>query len=227
MLKGKRRLSSRVMAMFLAVLMVLQNIPVTAYADTIFSDEVSLQDALAYTVTFQDAAGNTVDTVTVSEGEAVTEQSVPAAPAREGYQFSSWLNGDSPVEFPFTPTGDATLTAGYDKTWTVTWTVDGETVSAGEYRENTAIGKLPLAPEKKNASFLGWFNGENQVTEATEINGDMTAAARYADDLMVQFKLDDESEDYAEKRFVAAGAAVGALPEAPFKSGYRFVGWVS
>ena len=59
-----------------------------------------------YTVTFKDADGKVIKTEKVAEGKSAT---APAAPAREGYEFTGW-----DVEFTKV-TSDMTVTAQYKK----------------------------------------------------------------------------------------------------------------
>lgn len=96
-----------------------------------------------YTVRFDTAGGSSVPEQAIDHGQKVTE---PAAPTREGYEFTGWLLDGQPYDFSTPVTGNITLDAAWrqiaslDELAGVTVTVDGTPVEGfdptgdGEYR---------------------------------------------------------------------------------------------
>ena len=215
--------NKRVFAWVLALAMLFQVLPVSAIADTIWSQP--LRAASTYTATFMDGE-DVVDVLQVAAGSAITE--APTAPEKDDGQFVAWLLNGEQVTFPYTPTGDVTLYSSYNTAYLVRFIIvngDEVTVVASDYfAANELIGGLlPADPDRTGADFAGWFDGSTQITADTRVTAPITAYARFTNDVVVTFVV--EGTDYAEERFVGAGSPLGALPENPFKSGYRFVGW--
>ena len=67
-------------------------------------------------------------------------------------------------------------------TFEVTFTADGETVTTITVTAGEAIGsKLPAGPTKPGWNFVGWFDGETEITASTVPTGAITAQARYVE----------------------------------------------
>lgn len=117
--------------------------PITGDITLVAGWEESEEPApVLHAVTFDDGTGSTV-TVNVQDGETVQE---PAAPERDGYEFTGWLLDGQPYDFSTPVTGNITLDAAWrqiaslDELAGVTVTVDGTPVEGfdptgdGEYR---------------------------------------------------------------------------------------------
>ena len=112
--------SKRLIAIVLSVVLLLQAMPWSAIAES--GDTGLLRGSETYTVTFV-ADDVEVEQLLVTAGDALQEANLPTAPEKEDGRFIGWYIGDAtePVSFPYTPTGDVTLTAKYQSAYLVTF----------------------------------------------------------------------------------------------------------
>ena len=93
------------------------------------------------------------------------------------------------VKYKFNPEGSDPLTDGtgalLGRYYDVAFVSEGDTVAEQEVLEGNTIA-APEAPVKaadstmvESYAFLGWFNGEEQLTEQTTVSGDVTYTASY------------------------------------------------
>ena len=102
-----------------------------------------------YTVTFDTAGGTAIDSITVAHGGTV---SAPSDPSKEGYGFAGWN-----VEFPYTVTGDTTITASWNiNKYTITFNTDGGTAIEPITQEYGTTVTAPPNPTKDEYIFDGW-----------------------------------------------------------------------
>ena len=102
----------RAAALILAVLMIIQILPVQA--DT-YSDwyQVDTQDPAVYhTVRFV-VDGEEISAVSVADGSSLTE--LPEGPEKSGYRFIGWFALDLAVTLDTVITADMTVEAAYEK----------------------------------------------------------------------------------------------------------------
>ena len=147
------------------------------------------------TITYAAEAGGTVS----SENETVDVNADPivvngsTATADDGYQFTGWtLNGSVvSTDETFTPSlnaesEDTTYTAEFSPLfYTVTFVVEDESgqetivSQIKDKAEGTTIGVLPEKPFRSGYYFVKWVDKAtgNEVTEETEVIGNMTVAA--------------------------------------------------
>jgi hypothetical protein len=118
-----------------------------------------------YTVTFVDWDGKVLNTQTVEHGANAT---APAAPVREGYNFTGWDKAFTNV------TSDLTVTATYTiKTYTVTFVDWDGTELDAQTVEHGAGAIAPADPTRVAYIFTGWDTAFASVT------GDLTVTAQY------------------------------------------------
>ena len=90
--------------------------------------------------------------------------------------------------------------------------------------KNQAIGDhLPQPPQIDGATFLGWFDGEEEITSETVVMRDISATAKWAEKFYdVIFNVLGEPTRIK----VVENTAIGAqFPEVPTREGFTFVGW--
>ena len=69
-----------------------------------------------------------------------------------------------------------------DKTYTVTFVVDGAETATQQIKEGEKAVK-PIDPEKTNYVFVGWYNGETEWNfETMKVNGSVTLTAKWRDE---------------------------------------------
>lgn len=160
--------------------------PITGDITLVAGWEESEEPApVLHAVTFDDGTGSTV-TVNVQDGETVQE---PAAPERDGYEFTGWLLDGQPYDFTTPITGNIVLDAAWeqntpiDELAGVTATVDGKPVEGfdpakdGEYRIDEGA-KVEL-----NGVPGGWTVIRQETEDGymfTLTNGERTVAYTFA-----------------------------------------------
>ena len=130
---------------------------------------------IKYTVIFQ-----TMDKKTVKEGgvdvikDVATEIGkkadyvyndtlvAPADPVKEGYVFDNWGVETLPTKV----TADATYTAVWREIHAITWYVEGVKIATGTSEQAATYAK-PADPVKDSFRFLGWFDDDGKVCDAT------------------------------------------------------------
>ena len=92
-----------------------------------------------------------------------TDIEVPQAPAKEGYEFEGWFEGDSDTPFDFeNPPLDrnVTLTARYAKVFKVTYNFnDGSEAQTETYKVGEDV--TLMAPTRAGYVFGGWYEKED------------------------------------------------------------------
>ncbi len=166
-----------------------------------------------YTISFIDADGTALASITQDYGTPVT---APEKPTKTGYTFLGW-----DTEIPTTmPAGDLTIRATWKiNQYTITFDTDGGTPIASVTLDYGAAVTAPADPTKTGYTFAGW----DTAIPATMPAKSMVIKARWTvNRYTITFDTDGGStiapitKDY--------GAAVTA-PKAPTKTGYTFQGW--
>lgn len=158
---------------------------------------------------------------------ATLGESLPV-PTRAGYTFLGWYNGDTKADDDTTYSESATLTAGWEQKVTVTFDPN-----EGEVTETTrlidkgaAIGELPV-PTRSEYAFLGWFDGDTQVTTESTFTANVTLIAKWESaptHTVITVKYaDGVTSD--ETIVLDVGTAIGSQLPTPTRDGYRLNGW--
>ena len=122
---------------FIAVLAVMVVLALTLGVTVACKDKT-------VTVTFKNGE-TTVSTVEVTEGAALTQEQIPAAPtAPQGKVFSGWYVGETKVEAGYKPTADVTAEAKYTDALTPN-DITGMGTQASPYVIYTAKGLATFA----------------------------------------------------------------------------------
>ena len=260
----KKSLSGKVLAVFVALVMVVSMCPMPGFAKAVAADtdaEGALLEATDLPGT-DNAEGVEGDSEPASGGGVVfitpgEDPDVPGGttqlgvlegvvdityedPDRPGLDVSSGdvailddpEGPDLPVITPLTPEDISGLLGAGDNegdgnrgpddpqplTSTVTFTADGEVVDTFGVADGVAIGdSLPAGPDKPGYRFVGWFEGDQEITAETVVYQAINAEARYVQIFTVQFygrNADPVDEPY--KSFtVDAGEALGDQCPAP------------
>lgn len=122
------------------------------------------------------------DTIKTRNGKEIT---LPT-PSKNGNRFVEWKKGDSTYEAgsTYTVDGDATFTAVWQETVTVSFDPAGGTMD--EAKKSVTIDKgatvpsdnLGAVPDYAGHDFQGWYLGENKYSN-TEITEDTTLTAHW------------------------------------------------
>ena len=158
--------------------------PITGDITLVAGWEESEEPApVLHTVTFDDGTGNTV-TVNVQEGETVQE---PAAPERDGYEFTGWLLNGEPYDFSTPVTGDITLVAGWEQaeepdpatTFTVSFRTNGGTTVEQQTITEGGTAAKPADPTREGYEFTGWLLDGQPYDFSTPVTGNITLDAAW------------------------------------------------
>jgi|GEM_PF-2355437 len=192
-----------------------------------------------YTVTF-DKNGGTTDasptTKTVTHGGNVG--SLPTAPTKTGYTFTSWNTKADGTGNAFTAaiaiTADITVYAQWTiNTYTVTFDKNGGTTEASPTSKTATygsnVGSLPTEPTRAGYTFNGWNTNNvgtgTTFTASTSVTADITVYAQWTlNSYTVTFNSNGGS--IVADQTVAYNSTV-TEPTAPTREGYTFGGWYS
>ncbi|MBR3553284.1 MAG: InlB B-repeat-containing protein [Clostridia bacterium] len=194
------------------------------------------------TVNKSPGEGGTV-TVSSTEPRVGTTVVLAAAPA-SGYNFLGWYKGSTKVSselgYVFTPTGDVTLTAKFEKATSGQYTVsvraegNGTVSGGGSYAAGSTA--TVTARSGSGARFEGWYEGSTRVsTSATyqfTVNGSRTLTAKFSGNGTV---VRPDQNNVTVVASPAEGGTVSGGGNVPVgdsvnviatpNSGWHFVGW--
>lgn len=151
--------------------------------------------------------------------------SLPTEPVKEGYNFIGWsIDGTNKVDvLGLDITEDTTFVALWDKYYTVTFEVDGQTsIQIIKESEDFALN-IPVNPTIEGAEFKGWsVNGSIVDPSSYTITEDTTFVAVFDEIHTVYFIVDNVQSEPIE---VVGNTKLSSIPEEPTKEGYSFDGW--
>ena len=107
--------------------------------------------------------GETIPSIVSAPGRDITP---PTAPEKEGMKFVGWFlnNEGEAVSLPnIMPAQNRVYYARYVAVYTISFVVEGETIPSITGEAGMAITP-PIAPEKKDMIFLGWFLNNTGVS---------------------------------------------------------------
>ncbi len=139
----------------------------------------------SYTIMFDSAGGTNVTPIKQNYNTLVTK---PSDPTNYGYTFSGWYTNaygiGTPVSFPFTLTGNATLYARWTAgQYTLSFNTDGGSSVASVSGNYAYFISSIEAPTKAGYQFDGWYTGTdgtgNKVSFPYQIAGNATIYAKW------------------------------------------------
>lgn len=139
------------------------------------TDKVSkIQDT--YTVTFKDGDGNTLDTVTVNDGDAAPAYSGATPTKTSTAQYSYTFNNTWTPALEGTITSNTTFTANFDqtaRTYTITYNMQGHGTAPTDTSYTYGAEKSLPTPVADGYTFDGWYKTYNSETEtySDEVTG--------------------------------------------------------
>ena len=158
--------------------------PITGDITLVAGWEESEEPApVLHAVTFDDGTGSTA-TANVQDGETVQE---PAAPERDGYEFTGWLLNGEPYDFSTPVTGDITLVAGWEQaeepdpatTFTVSFRTNGGTTVEQQTITEGGTAAKPADPTREGYEFTGWLLDGQPYDFSTPVTGNITLDAAW------------------------------------------------
>ena len=204
--------------------------------------EAQWEELYTLTVVYDD--GTTADAeYSYVEGAEMTD--VPTAdPVKDGYNFLGWLYSYDNTVYEtadlagFTmPDEDVTLTAQWQKLYTLTVVYDDGTTADAEYSyaEGEEMTDVPTAdPVKGGYEFQGWlYSYDNTVYETADLAGftmpdeDVTLTAQWDEELFTLTIVYNDGTTADAEYSYAEGEEMTDVPTAdPVREGYEFQGWL-
>lgn len=121
-----------------------------------------------YTVSFNTDGGSPVPSQSVEyEGYATR----PADPTKDGYIIKEWQLNGVVYNFDIPVTEDITLTAVWDKVWTVTFDADGgsPTPDPQIVIDGNVVESIPPEPTKDDCTFGGWYDASGDEPDCPKL----------------------------------------------------------
>lgn len=188
-----------------------------------------------YTVSFDTDGASDIVSQKVADGALATK---PEDPAKTGYTFGGWYNGETAFDFATPITADTSLKAKWTaNTYKVTLVVKGDTTEEDESTEITVtydqnIPDLEEVPEKTDLVFGGFFTEE--LAEGTKYIDDVGKGCevwKFTEDKTLYAAFGQVISYTTGKNvtnnnvgFYIAGKGVESLTALEC-SGYDFLGW--
>ena len=185
-------------------------------------------ETVYYTVTFDSRGGSEVPSQKIENGKTAQK---PADPAREGYTFEGWFDGETEYDFTKAVEKNFTISAKWTEVpaASVYYTVrfmDG----ANEYKsakvESGKTAQKPADPVKNGYAFKEWILSDGTSYDfAKAVTADITLYATWntiQTPETVYYTVTFDSGVTAQQ--VEQGKKA-VEPEAPEKEGYVFAGW--
>lgn len=183
--------------------------------------------ALDYNIEFVTNCGIKLEGINALTDEAITLPIIE----RDNYEFLGWYEGDELYTRTTMEPRNITLTAKWGRlAHEVILNTDGGKIDdkyLTQEVENYGTVLLPT-PAKAGYTFLGWYNGDELVTEETLITEDLTLTAKYdavsnhTNSYKITYVLDGGSLDKKDSNYEAGDEVVFGTPT---KEGYTFLGW--
>jgi len=171
-----------------------------------------------YGATNSNPATYTIETATIT---------LAAPGAREGYTFTGWTCGGSPItQIVLGSTGDKTLTANWSlNSHQLTWDANGGSLTGGTAAGTTNYGTALTAPAATREGYT--FNGWNPSVPATMPDADATYTAQWNTvDYNITFHANGGSGSFMQLTYTIEDDAIDLWTEDDIeKEGYTFAGW--
>ena len=184
-----------------------------------------------YTITFDTAGGNKIDSVVVEKGNKVPK---PLEPTKEGYIFDGWEYNGNRYYFEEDVKGNMTIKAKWvldtapkegDRIKVTFVYNNGDNDKIVEVLYNNEL-KEPEDPTYEGYEFNGWYKGEYEYYFGDVVTEPFTLEAKWEkakeSEYAINFNTDGGSK--VESQTVKKGNKV-VEPKDPTKEGYTFVEW--
>ena len=156
--------------------------------------------------------------------EAGTTISEPETPVRERFEFLGWYNDDTKFDFSTKITTNLELVS----KWQRTKCLIKFNTNCDEELPDIEIDYGATLPtikslEKEGFEFIGWYNGDEKLTDANLIYDDLELEAKWqSKTFRVEYR--DENGNIVEVKQVEYDNCLDE-PTEPIKEGYDFLGW--
>lgn len=163
-------------------------------------------------------------------------------PVREGYKFLGWKNASGTYVNYVELTENASFTAGWVKTYTVTYHANGGSFGDSDTYIEYDINKgnyyiqYGIEPHRPGYVFVGWIYKNKPVSSSNRISitGNADIYADWAPAVTVTYLANGGKWQYGDNDPVTTEIRdelkgvtyyIGSDVEEPFREGYKFIGW--
>ena len=171
-------------------------------------------------------------TITLDKGGKLAADAL-GVPAKEGYTFLGWFNGDTRVAADDVYEADVEIKAHWEKQAqksTIKFNSDGALVDSKELTVGEEIGTLPVPPAKAGYRFDGWYDvDDNKITETSTFEASVVELnAKWVLQTVITFTAEGGTINGEATKSIDAGTAIGTLPTATIDvAGEAFGGWLT
>lgn len=168
-------------------------------------------------LTFNADNGSVPTTQTVDFGSKIATPT--SEPTKKGYTFKGWFNGDKEWDFVTAtmPDSAVNLKAKWEVVSYTLALVDG----SKETTQTVAYGADIAAPTKEGHTFLGWFDGDTEVSTMPAKDVKLTAKWKINTYVLV---TDADNGSALAVSLMEYEASISA-PSDPVKEDFKFLGW--
>jgi len=178
-----------------------------------------------YRITFDVgfSGGKNPSPIDAAESEPIAP---PADPEREGYKFGGWLLNSELYVFARMPNRNITLTAKWNRVFTITFDSDGGSAVAPLVAAEGEKIEPPVSPVKEEFKFNGWLlDGKfYYFTEMPSANIGLTAAWGTGTTITFDVNAPGVAAIYP---ITDLPGTLLTEPQTPVRAGYHFDGWYS
>ena len=171
-------------------------------------------------------------TITLDKGGKLAADAL-GAPAKEGYTFLGWFNGDTRVTADDVYEADVEIKAHWEQQAqksTIKFNSDGALVDSKELNVGDEIGTLPVPAAKAGYRFDGWYDVDgNKITENSTFEASVVELnAKWVLQTVITFTAEGGTISGEATKSIDAGTAIGTLPTATTSvAGEAFGGWLT
>lgn len=171
-------------------------------------------------------------TITLDKGGKLAADAL-GVPAKEGYTFLGWFNGDTRVTADDVYEADVEIKAHWEQQAqksTIKFNSDGALVDSKELTVGEKIGTLPVPPAKAGYRFDGWYDvDDNKITENSTFEASVVELnAKWVLQTVITFTAEGGTINGEATKSIDAGTAIGTLPTATIDvAGEAFGGWLT
>lgn len=164
-----------------------------------------------YSVTFNTNGGSYISGQTVESGKTIVK---PNNPTRQGYVFKGWysdVNLENVYDFSSAVTGNITLYAKWNNTYTVKFQTNGGNTIEDQIIENGEKINRPNDPKKNGYKFEGWFIDAELTTMynfSNELISDIILYAKWNTDFdkNIDFDIDSDGDGITDQEEMQYGS---------------------
>lgn len=144
-----------------------------------------------FTVKFVDG-DSVVKSASVKDGEKLEVSDIPSDPAKSGFVFEGWFNGEVEFNASAVVSEDVTYTAKWENYFTVRFVNGTQTIKVANVKNGEKLSDkdVPADLQIDGRIFEGWFVGENAFDKDVAVTENLVVSAKWTNVYVVKFVVD-------------------------------------